>query len=67
MISNYYQKHKEKLRKEVQYKKSKLSEKEKGKRWKQVWERYQNPVEEEQENNRQYHREHNKNLSKEQK
>ena len=49
ITNNYYQKHKERLRKEAREKYQNLSEEEKGKRQKEAWERYQNLTEEEKE------------------
>ena len=49
ITNNYYQKHKERLRKEAREKYQNLSEEEKGKRQKEARERYQNLTEEEKE------------------
>ena len=65
MTNKYYQKQKEKLRKEARERYQNLSEEEKDKRQKKVWERFQNLPEEEKEKKSQYHRECNKNLSEE--
>ena len=46
MINKYYQKHKERLRKEARERYQNLSEEEKGKRRKKVRDRYQNLPEE---------------------
>ena len=59
MTSNYYQKHKEKLRKEARERYQNVSEKGKDKRQKKAGDRYQNLSEEE--------RECNKNNSEEEK
>ena len=68
MANNYYQKHKERLRKESRKKRyQNLSEEEQDKRWKKAGGRYQNLSEEEKKEKHQYHRERNKILSKEQK
>ena len=65
MKNNHYQKHKERLRKEVREKYQNLSEEKKGK--KSPDKDIQNFTEKEKEKKCQYHRELNKNLSKEQK
>ena len=49
ITNNYYQKHKERLRKEAREKYQNLSEEEKGKRQKEAREGYQNLAEEEKE------------------
>ena len=49
ITNNYYQKHKERLRKEAREKYQNLSEEEKGKRQKETREGYQNLAEEEKE------------------
>ena len=49
ITNNYYQKHKERLRKEAREKYQNLSEEEKGKRQKEAQEGYQNLAEEEKE------------------
>ena len=68
MVNKYYQKHKEKLRKEARERYQSFSEKEKEKKTKKkVQDKYQNLSEEEKEKKRQYHRERNKNLSEEEK
>ena len=61
MTTNYYQKHKEKLRKEARERCQNLSEEEKDKKRKQIRERYQNFNKEEKE------KKNSKNLSEEKK
>ena len=54
-INNYYQKHKERLRKEACERYQNLSEEEKDKRQKKAPERYQNFTEKEKEKRHQYY------------
>ena len=61
MTTNYYQKHKEKLRKEARERCQNLSQEEKDKKRKQIRERYQNFNKEEKE------KKNSKNLSEEKK
>ena len=57
MVNKYYQKHKERLRKEAPERYENLSEEEKDKRQKKARERYQIFTEEEKEKKRQYYQE----------
>ena len=58
MVNKYYQKHKEKLRKEAHTRCQNLSEEENDKRRKKARERYQNFTEEEKQKSHQYYEEH---------
>ena len=62
MVNNYYQKHKERLRKKAWERYQNLSEEEKDKIRKKAWESYQNFAEEEKEKRSQYNQEHKKKL-----
>ena len=63
MVNNYYQKHKERLRKEARERYQNLSEEEKDKRRKKTRERYQNFTDEEKEKKKhQYYLESKKKL-----
>ena len=61
-LNKYYQKHKERLRKEPRERYQNLSVKEKDKRQKMARERYQNFTEEEEEKRRQYSQQRKKKL-----
>ena len=62
MLNNYYQKHKEKLRKEACERYKNLSEKEKDKKSQYARERYKNLSEEEKEEKHQYGRKRYRNV-----
>ena len=62
MVNKYYQKHKERLRKEVRESYQNLSEEEKDKKRRKVRERYQNFTKEVKEKRHQYYQEHKKKL-----
>ena len=67
MLNRYYQKHKEKLWKDVRERYQNISEEEKEKIRKKSQDRFQNLSEEEKEKKRQYYWERNKDLSEEEK
>ena len=67
MLNRYYQKHKEKLWKDVRERYQNISKEEKEKIRKKSQDRYQNLSEEEKEKKRQYYWERNKDLSEEEK
>ena len=62
MVNKYYQKHKERLRKEVRERYQNLSEEEKDKKRRKVRERYQNFTKEVKEKRHQYYQEYKKKL-----
>ena len=64
MINKYYEKHKEKLRKDARERYQNLSKEEKDKRRKKARERYQNFIEEEKEKRGQYYQERKQKLPK---
>ena len=62
MVNKYYQKHEERLQKEVHERYQNLSEKQKDKKRRKVRERYQNFTKEVKEKRDQYYQEHEKEL-----
>ena len=62
MVNNYYQKHKERVRKEVIERYQDLSEEEKDQIGRKSWEKYQNFTEEEKEKRHQYYWEYKEKL-----